>query len=77
MFQSEIHKKNGVNLEKIIVWIICNIRNDNFLCKFVRTCGGNELGCSNSGSGVSDVQAIELIKPFTSMSKISGERNKN
>jgi len=54
-----------------------NIRNDNFLCKLVRTCGGNELGCSNSGSGVSDVQAIELIKPFTSMSKISGERNKN
>ena len=41
----------------------------------MRTCGGNELGCSNSGSGVSDVQAIELIKPFTSMSKISGERN--
>ena len=42
----------------------------------MRTCGGNEFGCSNSGSGVSDVQAIELIKPFTSMSKISGERNK-
>ena len=40
----------------------------------MRTWGGNELGCSNSGSGVSDVQAIELIKPFTSMSKISDRK---
>ena len=37
----------------------------------VRTCCVNELGCSNSGSGVSDVQADELIKPFTSKGKIS------
>ena len=42
--------------------------------RFVRTCGENELGCSNSGSGVSDVQADELIKPFTSTSKISNEQ---
>ena len=48
--------------------------NEAFL-RLVRTCGENELGCSNSGSGVSDVQADELIKSFTSKSKIINEQN--
>ena len=43
----------------------------------MRTCCENELGCSNSGSGVSDVQADELIKPFTSTDKINNEQKSN
>ena len=36
----------------------------------VHTCWGSQLGCSNSGCGVSDVQAAESVIPFTTKEQI-------